>query len=120
VLSSPESHLFFDIPNALLGALFYSACFVYTLPVLTFIPHRRVLFLLATAFACGLSLYLASVLIRMGDFCVLCTATYVLNGILFAIALFEFSSSGMSSSHSGVHGSDNVLSASKKKKSKHA
>jgi len=87
VLTSEHSHLFFDIPNAAMGALFYVACMLYTL--LTFIPFRRQLYLLATLFSSALSIYLATVLYAMGDFCALCVSTYLVNFALLATAVLD-------------------------------
>jgi uncharacterized membrane protein len=68
VLTSETSHLF-GPPNALLGVLFYVAVFLY--PSMTFVPCRAHLLLAAITFSCALTIYLGSVLYRMGDFCIL-------------------------------------------------
>lgn len=87
VLTSPSSRLF-GPPNAALGVLFYSAVFLY--PSINFVPFREELLLLATAFSCSLSIYLATVLMKMGDFCILCVSTYVCNFSLLVVVIREY------------------------------
>jgi len=86
VLTSEASHMF-GPPNALLGFLFYCAILIY--PTFTFIPFRETLFLAATAFSCLLTFYLGATLYKMGDFCVLCVSTYVINWALLYVAWRE-------------------------------
>lgn len=86
VLTSETSHLF-GPPNAALGVLFYIAVLLY--PSVTFVPYRAHLLLMAVAFSCALTVYLGSVLYRMGDFCILCVSTYVINWTLLVVALRE-------------------------------
>lgn len=64
------------------GVVFYIGVLVYT--VASFIPFRHHLFFLGVLSSCGFSVYLMWCLISLGDLCIVCTATYVLNfGLLY-------------------------------------
>jgi len=91
VLTSPSSRLF-GPPNAALGVLFYIAIILY--PSFTFVPFREHLMFMAVAFSCALTLYLGRVLLQMGDFCILCVSTYVINWTLLLVALRELRATG--------------------------
>lgn len=77
VFASPYGHLFFGVPNAVFGALFYFCAVAST--VATFVPFRKELLFAACSFSVAITLYLATCLYALGDFCIVCAATYVLN-----------------------------------------
>lgn len=96
VLTSESSHLFFDVPNAAFGTLFYILAFSYPflynkLPLITPAVSSSLL-LLATTFSVGLSVYLATVLYAMQEICLLCITTYAVNAFLWMIAFNEWRS----------------------------
>ncbi len=108
MFTSPDGHLFFDVPNALWGTLFYIAILisnarpfrswrirdpaVFAACLFSFVRacRARVYSHRGTRAHCseqGLSGVLGYKLYRMGDFCVVCVTTYVINTILFTQAI---------------------------------
>mmetsp|Transcript_10308 Transcript_10308/g.14951 ORF Transcript_10308/g.14951 Transcript_10308/m.14951 type:complete len:149 (+) Transcript_10308:118-564(+) len=92
VFNSEYGHLLFGVPNAAWGLVFYIAAILYN--YVTFIPFRQHLFLLANLVSTGFTVYLATCLIRLGDFCIVCTSTYVVNAILMYLSVQEVKSAG--------------------------
>lgn len=77
----PKGHAL-DLPNALLGAVFYAVALIHKdlgLP--------RVLFLGASVLSVAFSLYLATVLkFVLHDACLVCITSYALNAVIFVAA----------------------------------
>ena len=89
----PNGHAL-DVPNAVLGILFYSCTF--TLPYLKALPKglRSTLMLLASTLSCASSAYLAYCLIYiLQDVCIVCISTYIINAIIFVLSLADFCAS---------------------------
>jgi len=84
VLTSSGGHLF-GVPNASLGLLFYFGVFMYT--ILTKFPARHYLYFTATSLSVAMSCYLAFLLHSMGDLCILCIFTYIINFMLWLTSL---------------------------------
>ena len=87
VLTSPSSRLF-GPPNALLGLIFYFGVFLY--PSINFVPYREELLLAVSTFSCCMSVYLSTVLVKMGDFCILCVSMYVCSFALLIVVIREY------------------------------
>ncbi len=77
---SPYGKLF-GISNALIGIVFYAAVCTFAF------AHAYTLLLYASIAACVVSLYLAGVLYtKIRVFCLVCTALYCINGLLFLVS----------------------------------
>lgn len=101
VLNLPQSHLLryfnlvqdddsvFNVPNAGLGILYYTYMMVYLITRLTTpssstpIAFTDYLTLVVSTLALSVSLYLAYELTKLGDLCLLCWTTHLINAILF-------------------------------------
>lgn len=78
----------FDLPNAAIGLVFYVA--VLLLPYLP-LPHsfKQWALFLGALLAGATSVYLGIALHTLGDFCVVCVSTYVVNAVILIISLVE-------------------------------
>lgn len=65
--------------------MFYVAIIIYTFA--TFIPFRHHLLLTFVSLSCGFSLYLLTCLLRLGDLCLVCIATYFVNFVMLWFAV---------------------------------
>ena len=83
VFSSEYAHVFFGIPNAALGVLFYLFILVLdSMKMYQYIMYLATLSLL-------ISVYLAYILaFVLKDMCVVCVSTYVVNTIMFLSARY--------------------------------
>lgn len=90
VLTSESSHLLFNIPNALLGTIFYIIIFIHKYITIIHQRYTSLIILCACIFSVLMSAYLATVLYSMGDACVLCISTYFVNGTLLILSVVEY------------------------------
>ena len=80
-----------NLPNAAYGVLFYLCAFM--VPLLTFIPKgfRQLAMFAAATLAVSSSYFLGYVLMyKLGDICVVCISTYVVNTAIFLLAGQDF------------------------------
>jgi vitamin-K-epoxide reductase (warfarin-sensitive) len=88
VFESPYGHIFFDIPNAVFGCMWFVGVLCY--PVFTCIPFRQHIFYGACVGVLAFSAYLAYALIFiLQDVCVVCISSYVANVAMFLLARSE-------------------------------
>merc|ERR1712125_266515 len=80
----PSGHLF-DVPNALLGMLYY----IVTVLLDQTINSPGAKLFLASA-GMSISIYLAIVLTVLSEFCIVCWSTHAINALLFFSALQPF------------------------------
>ena len=87
-LVSPGSSL--DLPNAAHGLVFYLAVLILpSIPASSAV--REATMLVAALLSAAASAYLGYVLaFVLGDFCVVCVSTYVVNAVILALAISDF------------------------------
>lgn len=86
VFSSPYGHMLFGQPNALFGAVYYVAMLIGTSGPFSHHAIFYQLVLLASGGAAAFSVLLAILLRKLGDFCILCMATWVVNFALLYLS----------------------------------
>ena len=78
----PHGHIF-DVPNAALGVLYYLLTAIYEFILVKWkIPFPFEIIQIASVFAMASSVYLAIILTKLRELCILCWTTHVLNAIL--------------------------------------
>merc|ERR1712228_24022 len=83
VFSSEYAHVFFGIPNAALGVLFY--LFILILDAMKW--YQYIVYMATLSLI--ISLYLAYILaFVLKDMCVVCVSTYIVNTIMFFTARY--------------------------------
>jgi vitamin-K-epoxide reductase (warfarin-sensitive) len=75
--------------NSVYGSLYYVATILYTLYPFTSIPFKEWMFFGASLLSIAISFYLAYALFILGDICLVCLTTYVINGALFWLSWRE-------------------------------
>ena len=77
-----------NLPNPVFGIVFYSLIILISL----FWNRKRGLQVLTllSAVSCLMSVYLATILYRMNDICVVCFSTYVVNCVLFYVSFKRY------------------------------
>ena len=86
VFTHRYGHLLFGLPNALYGTAYYVAMVVGTLPLFSQHAVFYQAVLAAAGGAAAFSVLLAVLLRELGDMCVLCMATWVINFLLLLLS----------------------------------
>jgi vitamin-K-epoxide reductase (warfarin-sensitive) len=82
---------FLALPNSLYGIIYYVAIFFTQLPSTYAVPRARQIALILSGGALFASFYLGYLLVFViKNLCVVCVATYVVNGALFRLSLLDY------------------------------
>ena len=82
---------FLALPNSLYGIIYYVAMFFTQLPSTYAVPRARQIALILSGGALFASFYLGYLLVFViKNLCVVCVATYVVNGALFRLSLLDY------------------------------
>ena len=98
VFSSESNHLFYDIPNGVLGIFYYLFLILYMVKIKKM--HNSMfdtLFYTAILASTITSIYLIHTLFKLGDFCIICTLLHICNAFILYNGIKMYSISSNSS-----------------------